>query len=67
MQDEVKEAIAKGLTVEQTIKRVDLSVFKDKFAGDDPVTRYYFDEYFARPNVERTYLSLVGGREPSVE
>lgn len=38
--------------------RVDLSEVEKQFAGDDPVYRYYFQEYFATPNVERTFKEL---------
>jgi glyoxylase-like metal-dependent hydrolase (beta-lactamase superfamily II) len=59
VQDGVRAAIADGLSLEETVERIDLSTYKDQFAGADPVTRYYFDEYFAKPNVERTYFALT--------
>lgn len=65
VQREVNTAIDDGLTVDETVERVDLSSFKDSFAGDDPVVRYYFDEYFAHPNVQRTYQSIIEARESS--
>ncbi|MGA7303580.1 MAG: MBL fold metallo-hydrolase [Rhodothermales bacterium] len=65
VQREVNAAIDEGLTEDETAARIDLSSYKNSFAGDDPVTRYYFDEYFAHPNVRRTYRSIVESREAS--
>lgn len=62
VQDEVMLAIDRGLDIEATTAAIDLSTFKDQFAGDDPVVRYYFDEYFAAPHVRRTYAALEARR-----
>jgi len=66
VQRETRNALTVGLSVEETLERVDLSSFKDDFAGNDPVVRYYFDEYFAHPNVRRTYeaISSIGSSKP---
>ena len=53
-----------GLSVEETLALDHLSALKDEFAGDDPVVRYYFDEYFAKPNVTRTYQAIVDAEAP---
>jgi hypothetical protein len=58
VQTQVKAGIDAGLDLESVRKRVDLSEFEKQFAGDDPVYRYYFREYFATPNVERTFKEL---------
>ena len=49
-------------TLKVSEKRVDLSEFEKQFAGDDPVYRYYFREYFSTPNVERTFKELTNQR-----
>ena len=58
VQDQVKAGIAAGLDHEGVRKQVDLSKFERQFAGDDPVYRDYFREYFSDPNVERTFNAL---------
>jgi len=67
VQSEVRAAIAEGLTAEQTAERIDLSAFEDEFAGQDPLVRFYFEEYFAGPNVQRTYEALQEGSESGSE
>lgn len=54
VQEQLSAAIAAGLDRDAAIASVDLSAFKDRMAADDPVVRYYFDEYFMKPNVART-------------
>lgn len=58
VQTQVKAGAEAGLDLEGVRKRVDLSEFERQFAGDDPVLRYFFREYFSDPNVERTYKEL---------
>ena len=58
VQTQVKAGIDAGLDLESVRKRVDLSEVEKQFAGADPVYRYYFQEYFATPNVERTFKEL---------
>lgn len=38
-----------------------MSEFERDFAGDDPVRRYYFREYFSGPVVERAFRELKAG------
>ena len=56
VQDQVRTGVVAGLTLEEIRGRVDLSRFEAGF--DDPVYRYYFREYFAIPNVERTFKEI---------
>jgi glyoxylase-like metal-dependent hydrolase (beta-lactamase superfamily II) len=58
VQDQVRAGIAAGLDLEGVRGRVDLSGFERDLAGDDPVYRYYFREYFADPHVERVFQAL---------
>jgi glyoxylase-like metal-dependent hydrolase (beta-lactamase superfamily II) len=37
----------------QTNEIPDLSSYEHEMAGDDPILRYYFHEYFAKPAIER--------------
>jgi hypothetical protein len=32
---------------------------RERFAGNDPVRRYFFKEYFSDPNVERTFDAVA--------
>ncbi|HWS87774.1 MAG TPA: MBL fold metallo-hydrolase [Pyrinomonadaceae bacterium] len=58
VQTQVKAGAGAGLDLEGVRRRVDLSEFERQFAGDDPILRYFFREYFSDPNVERTYKEL---------
>ena len=59
VREQVAAAIADGLDLAGTRARVDLSTFESELAGDDPVKRYYFGEYFSTPNIERTHRALT--------
>jgi glyoxylase-like metal-dependent hydrolase (beta-lactamase superfamily II) len=37
----------------QAGENADLSAFEREMAGDDPIRRHYFHEYFAKPAIER--------------
>ena len=58
VQSQVRRAVAEGKTLEETRKAVDLSAFKERMAGSDPIARYYFEDYFAVPAVAEAYKSL---------
>ena len=60
LRDQVRAALDIGQDIEVTRKRIDLAKFKQEFAGNDPVARYYFDQYFTIPAVERAYNQLKG-------
>ena len=44
----------------QTQTNPDLSAFEREMAGNDPILRHYFHEYFAKPAVERARKELTG-------
>jgi glyoxylase-like metal-dependent hydrolase (beta-lactamase superfamily II) len=58
VQDQVKGAVAAGLDLEGTRKKVDLSKFMDEFAQDDPVRQYRFQGWFVKPNVGATFTEI---------
>jgi cyclase len=60
VQEQVRRGVAAGLDLAGVRARVDLSRFEAELAGDDPVVRYYFRQYFSEPNIERTYRAVVG-------
>lgn len=59
VQEQVGAGVAAGLDLEGVRGKVDLSAFERQFAGDDPVLRYFFRDYFSTPNVERTFRQLT--------
>lgn len=54
VQEQLTSARAAGLDRETAEASVDVSAFRNSMAADDPVVRYYFEEYFVRPNLART-------------
>lgn len=64
VQTQVSAGVAAGLDLEGVRKRVDLTAFERQFAGDDPVHRYFFRDYFSDPNVERTFKQLKAESGP---
>jgi cyclase len=59
---QAREAVRKGLTLEETRKAVNLEAFRQRFAGDDPARRRAFDGFFVSPAVERAYREAKGER-----
>ena len=57
---QAREAVKKGLTLEETRKAVNLDAFRQKFAGDDQTRRRAFDGFFVSPAVERAYREAKG-------
>src|ERR1044072_5379357 len=55
VQLQVKAAVAEGLDLESTRKRVELAKFIDEFAQNDPVRRYRFQGWFINPNIAETF------------
>lgn len=55
-----KEAVARGLDLEGTRAAVDLSAFRERFAGGDDLKGRAFDAFFATPAVERAWLEARG-------
>ena len=50
---QAREAVRKGLSLEETRKAVNLDAFRQRLAGDDPARRRAFDAFFVTPAVER--------------
>ena len=55
IRDQTQAAVAKGLTLEETRKAVDLQEFVDLFAGDSRMRRFIFQSYVAHPGVAAAY------------
>jgi cyclase len=55
VQDQVSTLKARGLDLAAVQAAVGLHSFERAFAGDDPVARYYFGEYFRKPAIERAF------------
>lgn len=55
-----KAAKARGLTVEQAQKEIDLAAFRKQFAGDDPGLNTIFGDYFQKPAIASVYKDLEG-------
>ncbi len=54
VQEQLIASRAAGLDRDAAAASLDISAFKDRMAADDPVVRYYFEQYFVAPNVTRT-------------
>jgi glyoxylase-like metal-dependent hydrolase (beta-lactamase superfamily II) len=59
IQRQVKEAVAKGMTLEETQEFVKVDELHNKFVKGDPVKEYYFVGYSKEPAVENTYEQLT--------
>jgi uncharacterized protein (TIGR02145 family) len=58
VQEQVAAGIAAGKDLEAVRRSVDLSRFEAAMAGDDPVKRYFFHDYFVEGAVEEAYRTL---------
>jgi cyclase len=58
VQKETAAAVARGETLEQAQKSVDLSDYRKRFAGDSAVRKVEFDNYVAAPSVAAAYREL---------
>jgi cyclase len=58
VQAQVKAAVAEGLDLESTRKKVDLTKFIDEFTQGDPVRQYRFQGWFINPNVGETFKAI---------
>ena len=50
-----RDAVRKGLTLEQTQKAIDFTDFIKRFGGDDVVRVESFTNFYAQPAVQRAY------------
>lgn len=62
VRSQVRKAVDAGRTLEETRTLVDLTSFEKAMAGDDPVTRYYFQKYFVEPAVAEAFKEKTAGR-----
>lgn len=60
--EQVNAAVARGETLEQARKSVDLEAFRARFAGDSAARRYIFDGYVAGPGVAAAYEETAAKR-----
>ena len=56
--DRVKASVAKGDTLQQARKSVNLDDFRDKFAGDSQLKRFLFANYVTGPAITSAYRAL---------
>ena len=57
---QVRDAVKRGLSLEETRKAVKLEEFRRRLAGDDPVRVETFDDSIMRVGVERAYKEAKG-------
>jgi len=57
---QVRDAVGRGLTLEETRKAVNLESFRKRLAGDDPVRLDTFDDSIMRVGIERAYKEAKG-------
>jgi glyoxylase-like metal-dependent hydrolase (beta-lactamase superfamily II) len=57
---QVKDAVARGDTLEQVRKSVNLSDFKRRLAGESPVRKLLFDNYVAGPAIGAAFTEASG-------
>jgi glyoxylase-like metal-dependent hydrolase (beta-lactamase superfamily II) len=57
---EAAKAAREGLTLDQAKARIDLEPYRKRFAGDDPLRRKAFDDYFANGIVTNAYRQAKG-------
>lgn len=56
---QVKDAVSRGLSLEETHDFVNVDRLKNKFTNNDPVKEYYFESYTRNAVVENTYEQLT--------
>jgi cyclase len=57
--DQVEQAVAKGLSLEDTRKRVDVSAIRREMTGGDPFRARAFDAFFLTTAIERAYRDAM--------
>ncbi|HKG16031.1 MAG TPA: MBL fold metallo-hydrolase [Pyrinomonadaceae bacterium] len=57
---QVRDAVKRGLSLEETRKAVNLESFRRRLAGDDPVRLETFDDSVIRVGIERAYKEAKG-------
>ena len=61
--DQVRKAVAEGLSLEDTRKRIDLAAIRSQLAGNDPFQGRIFDVFFVPGAVERAYREAMFNAE----
>ena len=64
---QVKQAADQGLSLEDTRKKIDLSEFSKRLAGDDRMRQAGFRSAFVYPGVDRAYQEAKGKMKPEAE
>jgi len=59
---QVRDAVARGLSLEDTRKAVDVSALRARMVGADPILARNFDQFFLAPAVEAAYKDARGSR-----
>jgi cyclase len=59
IESQVRAAVARGETLDQIRKSVDLSAFKTGFAGDSVLRGMLFDSYVTGPGVNRAFQQIT--------
>jgi len=62
---QIREAVSKGLDIDATKQRVDLSGFVDRYTGGDTFLKLRFSEWFEGPIVDAGY-KIETGRDPDI-
>lgn len=60
VRDEVARRARDGATVEQITEQLTLDAYVQRFADDDPWTRYWFDSYSRAPLIQSAYQEARG-------
>lgn len=55
----IKEYFDKNYTQQETLKKIDLEVYRVKFAGTDPVKNWAFENYFLKPRIRNYYRQFA--------
>ena len=63
--DRARDAVKRGVTLEDFQKQVDFAPFAARFAGDDPVRREAFANFYVQPAVSRAYEEAKSESAPA--
>src|SRR4029079_14292663 len=61
---QARDAVKRGITVEELQKQIDFAPFVARFTGDDPVRRDAFTTSYAQTAVPRAYEEAKSGSGP---
>src|SRR5688572_4031199 len=63
--EQARDAVKRGVTLEDFRKQIDFAPFVERFAGDDPVRRDAFSSFYVQAAVPRAYDEAKGEAETS--